>query len=265
MKTEFLGMMSHELRTPLNVLLGYTHMLLESEGGTGPVGPAERGEVLGRMLSCGHTLADLVEDTLSVLRLEAGATALDLAPLDLAQLFEELRQPMRPLGRLAAQPGGPVEERWTIDPDVPAVVTDRRKLRQVIGNLVGNARKFTDAGHIDVHAAVDPSGDGVRITVADTGCGIATEHLPFIFDLYRQAPSDRAHDGCGIGLYIVRRYVEMLGGRVICASAPGEGTTFTVRLPRTSDSLAVAPAPEQRPRRVTRPETMSRGVRSPSV
>jgi PAS domain S-box-containing protein len=237
MKTEFLGMMSHELRTPLNVLLGYTQMLLESEGGQGPVEPAERGETLGRMLSCGHTLADLVEDTLSVLRLEAGAAALDLAPLALGTLFDELRKPLRPLGRLEARPGGPVEERWVVDEDVPAIVSDRRKLRQVVGNLVGNARKFTDSGHIEVRATRDPDGDGIRITVADTGCGIGDDHLPFIFDLYRQAPSGRAHDGCGIGLYIVRRYVEMLGGRVSCASAPGEGTTFTVRLPRSSEAM----------------------------
>ena len=238
MKTEFLGMMSHELRTPLNVLLGYTQMLLESEGGRGPVDSDERGDTLARMLSCGHTLADLVEDTLSVLRLEAGAAVLDLAPLALGPLFDELREPLRPLGRNEARAGA-IEERWVVDADVPGIVTDRRKLRQVVGNLVGNARKFTDAGHIEVRASTDPDGDGVRITVADTGCGIADDHLPFIFDLYRQAPSGRAHDGCGIGLYIVRRYVEMLGGRVICASAPGRGTTFTVRLPRTSEATGV--------------------------
>jgi len=245
MKTEFLGMMSHELRTPLNVLLGYTNMMLESEGAQGPVEPAERRDLLGRMLSCGHTLADLVEDTLSVLRLEAGAAALELAPVALTELFDELRQPLHPPGRLEARSGGPVEERWIIDPDVPPIVSDRRKLRQVVGNLVGNARKFTDAGHVEIRAAADPDGDGVRITVADSGCGIAEDHLPFIFDLYRQAPNGRAHDGCGIGLYIVRRYVEMLGGRVSCASAPGKGTTFTVRLPRSSEAMNVGTGAER--------------------
>jgi PAS domain S-box-containing protein len=253
LKTEFLGMMSHELRTPLNVLLGYTQMLLDSEGANGPIGPGERGETLGRMLSCGHTLADLVEDTLSVLRLEAGAAALELGPLALDALFDELREPLRPRGRLEAQPGGPVEERWNVDPDVPTIVSDRRKLRQVVGNLVGNARKFTEAGHIEVRASVDPDGDGVRITVADSGCGIAAQDLPFIFDLYRQAPSGRSHDGCGIGLYIVRRYVEMLGGRVSCASAPGQGTTFTVRLPRSSEAMNLGRTGERGGRRSFRP------------
>ena len=236
MKTEFLGMMSHELRTPLNVLLGYTSMLLEAEAGGGPVAPAERGDVLGRMLSCGQNLADLVEDTLSVLRLEAGAAALDLAPLGLGELFDELRQS---LGRAEMRSGVRVEERWIVDSDLPAIVSDRRKLRQVVGNLIGNARKFTETGHIEVRASRDPAGDGVRITVVDSGCGIAADDLPYIFDLYRQAPSGRTHDGCGIGLYIVRRYVEMLGGRVSCASAPGEGTTFTVRLPRSAETTSV--------------------------
>ncbi len=245
MKTEFLGMMSHELRTPLNVLLGYTSMLLEAESGSGPVEAGERSEVLGRMLSCGQTLADLVEDTLSVLRLEAGAAALDLAPLGLGELFDELRQPLRPPGRPEPPPGGRVEERWIVDPDIPTIVSDRRKLRQVVGNLVGNARKFTAAGHIEIRASRDPAADSVRITVTDSGCGIAADHLPYIFDLYRQAPSGRAHDGCGIGLYIVRRYVEMLGGRVSCASAPGQGTTFTVRLPRSSEAMSAGSAPER--------------------
>ena len=245
MKTEFLGMMSHELRTPLNVLLGYTGILLESEGGGGPVEAAERSELLGRMLSCGQTLADLVEDTLSVLRLEAGAAALDLAPLGLGELFDELRRPLGPPARPQARPGGGVEEHWIVDPDLPTLVTDRRKLRQVVGNLIGNARKFTEAGRIEVRASRDPAGDGVRITVTDSGCGIAADDLPYIFDLYRQAPNGRTHDGCGIGLYIVRRYVDMLGGRVSCASAPGEGTTFTVRLPMSSEMMGTGGGTER--------------------
>jgi len=102
---------------------------------------------------------------------------------------------------------------------------------------VGHAVRPILGGISRPRASRDADGDGIRITVTDSGCGIAADHLPYIFDLYRQAPSGRAHDGCGIGLYIVRRYVEMLGGRVSCASAPGEGTTFTVRLPRSSEAM----------------------------
>ncbi len=224
-KTEFLGMMSHELRTPLNILLGYTRMLLEDIADGDTMTAVARTEVLERMLGGGCTLADLVEDTLSVLRLEAGALRLDPEPLDLRAFLGDLAGTDRLL-----RPGG-VEERWIVDDDVPAIVTDRRKLRQVVTNLVGNARKFTERGSIEVHVAL-ADGDTVRLTITDTGCGIGAEHLPYIFDLYRQAPSGRQHDGCGLGLYIVRRYVELLGGRVSCSSTPQRGTTFTVELPR---------------------------------
>jgi PAS domain S-box-containing protein len=227
-KTEFLGMMSHELRTPLNILLGYTRMLLESISDGDVMTTAERSEVLSRMLAGGLHLGELVEDTLSVLRLEAGVVQIDAAPVTLPAFFEELQS----VDRLLRHPSE-VVERWTVDADVPALVTDRRKLRQVLTNLVGNARKFTARGLIEVSAA-RAAGGGVTITVRDTGPGIAPADLPYIFDLYRQAPSERRNEGCGLGLYIVRRYVALVGGRVSCTSRLGEGTTFVVDLPATA-------------------------------
>lgn len=222
MKTEFVGMMSHELRTPLNIFLGYTQMLLDAtREDTTRQGDVE---ILHRMLLAGRTLSELIEDTLSVLRMEAGAVHLDLEDVWLPSMFEELRS-----ARQVLQPRAEVEEIWNVDEDVPVLHTDRRKLRQIITNLVSNARKFTDSGSIIVHAGLASAGS-VRITVSDTGCGISADHVPFIFDLYRQAPSSRAHDGCGLGLYIVRRYVEMLQGSVVCASVPHGGTTMTLEL-----------------------------------
>jgi signal transduction histidine kinase len=226
LKTEFLGMMSHELRTPLNILLGYTRMLLEAVDDGDVMTGAERREVCERMLAGGLHLGDLVEDTLSVLRLEAGAMQVDAAPLALDAFFEELQS----LDRLLRRPSD-VIERWQVDPGVPQLVTDRRKLRQVVMNLVGNARKFTARGVIEVLAAVDATSGGVRLTVRDTGSGIDPAHLPYVFDLYRQAPSERRNEGCGLGLYIVRRYVALLGGNVACTSVVGSGTTFVVVLP----------------------------------
>ena len=236
-KTEFLGMMSHELRTPLNILLGYNRMLLESleEGDVMP--RAERGEILERMLSGGLHLSELVEDTLSVLRLEAGVVQIDAAPVALPAFLDEIQG----VDRLLRRPSD-VVERWHADAEVPTLVTDRRKLRQVVTNLVGNARKFTDRGIIEVHVARDQGTGGVVLTVRDTGCGIDGAHLPHIFDLYRQAPSQRRQDGCGLGLYIVRRYVELLGGRVSCTSAVGQGTTFVVTLPASAAPAAAAAA-----------------------
>ena len=235
-RSEFLGMMSHELRTPVNIVIGYAHMLLESVAAGDPLSPQERAGILRRMVAGGHTLSELVEDTLSVLRLDAGVVRLELAPLALDTLFHDLKGNDRLLRGHDA-----VEERWIVEPDVPEIVTDRRKLRQVITNLVGNARKFTKTGSIDVTATLLAL-DRVRIRVTDTGCGIDAEHLPNVFELYRQAPSGQAHDGCGIGLYIVRRYVEMLGGRVECASTLGVGSTFTIELPVCSTLPATTPA-----------------------
>src|SRR5262249_38320122 len=147
-KTEFLGMMSHELRTPLNILLGYTRMLIEELEAGEALGEQDQREVLARMLGGGLHLSELAEDTLSALRLEAGVVQVDPAPLALPAFFEELRAADAPARRTIE-----VEERWHVDPDTPSLVTDRRKLRQVVTNLVGNARKFTERGRIEVHAA----------------------------------------------------------------------------------------------------------------
>jgi PAS domain S-box-containing protein len=237
LKTEFLGMMSHELRTPLNILLGYTRMLLEGIDDGDVMTGAERREVCERMLAGGLHLGDLVEDTLSVLRLEAGALQVDPAPLALDAFFDELQGLDRGLRR-----AGDVAERWVVEPGVPTLVTDRRKLRQVLMNLVGNARKFTERGVIEVAAGPDAATGGVRLTVRDSGCGIDAAHLPYVFDLYRQAPTERRHDGCGLGLYIVRRYVDLLGGGVACTSTVGVGTTFVVTLPAAVPTAAAAAA-----------------------
>ncbi|MGH7895169.1 MAG: ATP-binding protein [Candidatus Binatia bacterium] len=236
-KTEFLGMMSHELRTPLNIVLGYARMLLENLGDGDVMTGPERAEVLQRILAGGLHLSELVEDTLSVLRLEAGVVPVDAGPVTLSAFFDELQG----VDRLLRRPSD-VVERWRVDPDVPTLVTDRRKLRQVVTNLVGNARKFTDRGVIEVGATRDPATGGAVLTVRDTGCGIDAAHLPHVFDLYRQAPSGRRQDGCGLGLYIVRRYVELLGGRVSCTSTVGQGTTFVVTLPATAIAPAAAAA-----------------------
>lgn len=222
-KSEFLGTVSHELRTPLNVFIGYTEMLIEAFEDL----PAEeRAEILRRLLAGARTLSSLVEDTLSVLRLDSASVRLDVEPVSLPDLFAELEEADRLL-----RGSSRVVERWTVDPDLPPLVSDRRKLRQVLGNLVGNARKFTEKGEIRVRVQSGSTPERLRFTVSDTGCGIPPGELPYIFEAYRQATSRRAAEGCGLGLYIVQRYVDLLGGEVHCESIVGSGTTFAFELP----------------------------------
>lgn len=225
LKSEFMGMMSHELRTPLNIFVGYTELMLDGTQEPAGMEIAEQREVLGRMLDAARTLTGLVEDTLSVLRLESSGVRVLLENVPLPALFEELRG----VERLLRGPSA-VRETWVVDTDVPIVPSDRLKLRQILTNLVGNARKFTREGTIEVRAARVDDGH-VAISVTDTGCGIAPADVPHVFELYRQASNGWAHNGCGIGLYIVRRYCELLGGSVHVASELGRGTRFTVTLP----------------------------------
>jgi signal transduction histidine kinase len=225
LKSEFMGMMSHELRTPLNIFMGYTELMLDGTHAPDGMDLGEQRDVLGRMLDAARTLAGLVEDTLSVLRLESAGVRVLLEQVPLPALFAEIQGAERMLRMPSA-----VREHWTVDADVPAIDSDRMKLRQILTNLVGNARKFTRQGTITVRA-MRAGEETIAISVEDTGCGIAATDVPHVFELYRQATNGWAHNGCGIGLYIVRRYCALLGGRVEVESELGRGTRFTVTLP----------------------------------
>jgi PAS domain S-box-containing protein len=236
LKSMFMGMMSHELRTPLNIFMGYTDLLLDTarEDASAPI--SGQRDVLERMLQAARVLTNLVEDTLSVLRLESTGIRVHREPLAIEALFQELQAAERVL-RL---PIG-VHEEWIVEPGLEPLLTDRLKLRQIITNLVGNARKFTTEGSIVVRAA-SAGPEGVALSVTDTGCGIAEDDLPHIFKLYRQAEDGEVRNGCGIGLFIVQRYCELLGGVVEVSSERGRGSCFTVLLPRVS---APATQPEE--------------------
>jgi signal transduction histidine kinase len=220
LKSEFVSTMSHELRTPLNVITGYAQILAE----TLPPEP-ETARALDAVRRASRELLDLIDATLDLGRLESGQQRIDEQPVALRALFDELAGEFAGVPRAAG-----VTLSWEVG-DADTIVADRQKLRIVIKNLVGNALKFTPAGGVRVEARCT---DGTcRLRVIDTGIGIRTEDQALVFEMFRQADSSdsRRFGGTGLGLYIVRRLLDLLGGRITLESTPGVGTTFTVMLP----------------------------------
>jgi len=222
-KSEFLSTMSHELRTPLHVIMGYTEMADDR--------PAEEWAMASvKIRGATRELLEMIEATLTLNRMESGQDRPTIDLVLVRQLWEDLD------GEFAALPRRPaVALRW--EPVDGVVATDRRKLKTILKNLVGNALKFTTSGEVGVTCELVEGACVFR--VRDTGVGIAREDLPHIFEMFRQVDSSdrRSYGGVGLGLYIVRRLVEQLKGEIGVESHPGSGSTFTVTLP----SEAAAP------------------------
>ena len=223
-KADFLATMSHELRTPLNAVMGYAELLLM--GIPAPVAPAAQ-EHVHRIERATRHLISIIEEILVFSRMEAGRETLSLGPVDLAELTREVAAIAEPLAaskslRFSAP-----------DPPEGEVLTDGRKLRQILINLLGNAVKFTGRG--EVSFSVVRAGGDVLFHVADTGEGIATEHLEQIWEPFRQVqnPMTRTAGGTGLGLSVSRHMARILGADLTVRSVPGEGSTFTLRLPGT--------------------------------
>ncbi|MDX2168212.1 MAG: PAS domain S-box protein [Deltaproteobacteria bacterium] len=222
LKSEFVATMSHELRTPLNIILGYHGLLLD--GTFGALSPEQR-DALERTDRNARALLELISATLDLSRLESGQLPLDLREFALSDLIAELEAETRDV---ALRPG--VALVWPPPASLPRLRSDPAKLKVVLKNLIGNAAKFTDRGAITVHAA--PRDDGVELSVCDTGVGIEAPLLQEIFEPFRQVGGVTRHPGgVGLGLYIVRRLLDELGGAVEVESTPGVGSTFRVFIP----------------------------------
>jgi len=233
LKSEFVSTMSHELRTPLNIMLGFTDLLRDGEYGSIS---DEQDSVLMRIERSGWQLLELINATLDLSRLEQGRLEVEYRETGVASLLRELRHETEPL--LDDKPE--VELVWRAPLDLPQIETDPLKLKVVLKNLITNAVKFTDRGRVTVETSIDNG--SICFDVSDTGAGIPEEDLPAIFEPFRQldGSSTRRYDGVGLGLHIVRRYLDLLGGDIRVESEQGVGSRFSVSLPRSRESSSAA-------------------------
>jgi PAS domain S-box-containing protein len=223
LKSDFVATLSHELRSPLNIIMGYDALLLERDLGELS---AEQVEAVQRIDQTVVALLELIDSILDVSRLDAGRPQVDVQEVDVADLFATIEAETQELRETRPD----VRFTWRVAPEVPRLRTDRMKLKIVLKNLIANALKFTEQGSVRVEA--EPRDGGVRIAVADTGRGIPPGALPIIFEPFRQAPGTlKRHGGVGLGLYIVRRLLDLLQGTVEVESTAGRGATLTVWVP----------------------------------
>jgi len=235
-KTEFLATTSHEIRTPLNGILGMTQVMLADRR----LDPAMRDRI-GVVHGAGVSMRALVDDILDVAKMETGNLTIERAPVDLAAM---LRDVSRMWEDQAAAKGVAFE--LDVSDAPPLIESDPARLRQIAFNLLSNALKFTQNGHIHVRSGVILGADGERVTIEihDTGIGIPPDKLELIFESFRQADAGttRQFGGTGLGLAICRNIARAMGGDVTVASVPGQGSTFTVAVPlvRVDEEQATA-------------------------
>ncbi len=242
-KSEFLANMSHELRTPLNAIIGVTEMLLEDAQAAAQPDQIEAHE---RVLRAGRHLLTLINDILDLSKIEAGKVELSLESVALAPLVEDVVATIRPL---AAKNGNKVDVECPAD--VGVIRADPTRLRQALLNLASNAGKFTERGRIRLAVTRQPDElgrDWVSMAVSDTGIGMTAEQMAKLFEEFTQADASttRKYGGTGLGLAISRRLCRMMGGDITVTSAPGQGSTFTIRLPvdaRLGQPAAIEPGP----------------------
>jgi signal transduction histidine kinase len=241
-KDEFLNVMSHELRTPVNLIMGYTNLLKE-----GAVGQEDG---LKKISSASSDLLTMVDSLLYATLLEADQLTVEAQEFSPVSLLEEVRADCN------ATTPQQMSLLWDYARDLAAIRTDRKKLKNILHHLVHNALKFTEQGETIVSARLLPSAangksdaatapagvgspamsvaaDWIEFKVTDTGIGISADVLPKIFDKFYQADSSRSrqHGGTGLGLYIVKRFVDLLGGKIGVESEVGKGSRFTVTIP----------------------------------
>ncbi|MGG7605751.1 response regulator [Massilia sp. BKSP1R2A-1] len=260
-KSEFLANMSHELRTPLNSSLILAKLLADNAAGNLN---EEQVRFAQTIYSAGNDLLHLINDILDISKVEAGKLELVPEEVPLRRMVEGMARTFEPLARQKA-----LDFSVTVDPNVPmAITTDRQRVEQILKNLLSNAVKFTDQGAVSMAVSVTPEG-WVQFGVRDSGIGIAPEQQDKIFDAFHQADgtTSRRFGGTGLGLSISRDLTNLLGGSLGVASTPGEGSLFTLSLPRNGAVAATPPAapamPAAQPVRHALPAAPAPGAAAP--
>ncbi len=247
-KSQFLANMSHELRTPMNAIIGYSDLLIDEANESGDTGLQQAIPDLDRIRGAGKQLLALINDILDLSKIEAGKIDLHYEEFEMRDLIADVRTVSEPL---AATNGNQLR----LEFEEGVICCDLVRVRQILFNLLGNACKFTQAGTVGLTVAFggNPSGVGsppgelVKFQVRDSGIGISAEQIERVFEVFAQADSSttRRYGGTGLGLAITKNFCELLDGRIEVESAPGEGTVFTVWLPRYGRKAAKAKSRDQ--------------------
>jgi signal transduction histidine kinase len=240
-KAEFLAKMSHELRTPLNAVIGYSQILLEDAEDEGD---SEGIADLNKIHSAGQHLLKLVNEVLDLSKIEAGRMELDLEETDLAELLDEIVNAAKPAARNSGN-----EIICTIAADLGTALCDAGKFRNLTGQLLDNAAKFTHNGKVEFVAErrLDGPSDDLVIHVIDTGIGIAPDQITNLFEKFTVADdsSTSKYGGTGLGLALSQKLCKLMGGEIFVESELGKGSRFTIRMPllsgrRRGDAFASA-------------------------
>ena len=246
-KSEFVANISHELRTPMNGILGMAQLVLKT-----PLDDKQY-QQLNIIYTSGKILLNIINDLLDLTKIEAGKMELEIIPFDLLQTFEDAVK----LLRIRAQEKD-LSLKIQADDNIPKqLMGDNNRLRQILINLVGNAVKFTQQGGITVRIQLEKILDNhayLKIAVIDTGIGIPTDELPNLFDKFHQVDvsTSRKYGGTGLGLFICRQLVELMGGQIGVQTEEGKGCTFwfTLTLPIAEVSAFIPEAPPALPQSI---------------
>jgi two-component system, cell cycle sensor histidine kinase PleC len=224
-KSQFLANMSHELRTPLNAIIGFAELIHNER--FGPVGQSRYIEYASDIFSSGNHLLSLINDILDMSKIEAGRMELNEEAIGVPDLIEEVARVLR---HRAAEGG--IALAVTVEDALPDLWADSRGVRQILLNLIGNAVKFTSAGGT-ISIAATLQGNCIRFVIADTGVGIAPQHMDLVMTPFGQVANEltRGHAGTGLGLPLVKAIADLHGASFSLVSKVGSGTTATVQFP----------------------------------